>query len=173
MRNLAGSPDCDHYIDAELSRAKIDLVHHDAMADAEVRSSITGRLGAFSFKRAWRYYIASGPFPLDVAERLYIAERAWRSDVRAGGHCACPEPRTQATYFDADGKQRVSRAEEADFMAFAARGDGIGAHIREAIKTLVFVEDPAAGAHRSIVDTFHIDSELGLWLFADAVEKLP
>lgn len=70
MRNLAGDKDCDKFIRAELTRCGIEIVEGER-STGEVPSSLTGRLGTFTFRRAWYYWIVNGPMPLDVAKRLY------------------------------------------------------------------------------------------------------
>ena len=70
MRNLAGNEECDQYIERELTRAGIEVVRGERM-DTEVPASITGKLGDFTFKRAWYYWMVGGNVPLTVAEELY------------------------------------------------------------------------------------------------------
>lgn len=95
MKNLAGNKDCDADVEAELTRAKIDIVRAEFPADREVLTRIAGKLGPFVFERRWRYWTVSGPMPLDLAEQMY-ADPIGVSDVRVAGHCACPPPKKWA-----------------------------------------------------------------------------
>jgi hypothetical protein len=56
----------------------------------EVVTSVRGKLGPWSFKRAWRYWVAEGKaLPLDVAIKLH--EKVGKT-CRVGGHCYAPHP---------------------------------------------------------------------------------
>lgn len=57
----------------------------------EVKTSVVGVLHGWTFKRAWYYWMASGPgIELAAADRLHASHgRA----VRVAGHCGCPSPR--------------------------------------------------------------------------------
>jgi hypothetical protein len=128
MMNLAGLPNPDPVIERELTRCRIEVVRGET-SKGEVATSLTGRLGPFTFRRAWYYWIVSGRVPLAVADELY-ADPVGVTDVRVGGDCGCPDPR--------------------DY-------------------TMRFVDDVTQG-HGSI-ETYHIDSEVGLRLFADAIRR--
>jgi len=90
MINLAGRQDCDTYILTELAGAGID-----AQAERNNRSEVPygfiGRVGDFTFRRAWYYWVVSGSVPLAVARELY-ANPIGKEDVRVAGHCGCPPP---------------------------------------------------------------------------------
>ncbi len=90
MQNLAGDENCDEFIARELSRSRINAVQGKRSC-REVPASITGKLGPFTFTRAWYYWMVSGPTPLAVAKELY-ADPVGRADVRVEGHCGCPAP---------------------------------------------------------------------------------
>lgn len=62
MINLAGDNNADEHIKRELTRSRIDLVQGE-LQPGEVQASITGRLGDFRFRRAWRYWVVEGPVP--------------------------------------------------------------------------------------------------------------
>jgi hypothetical protein len=120
MINLAGHELADVYCELELRRAGIDvLIGEDAKG--EVRTRVTGKLGPFTFRRAWYYWIVEGPMPMPVAVQLYL-DPVGVQDVRVEGHCVCPDPREYCK-------------------------------------------------HQSTVDSYHIDSQAGLDLFARTVRK--
>jgi hypothetical protein len=100
VKNLAGDKDCDREIRRELARARIEIVEGDRTAN-EVPYSVTGKIGPFTFGRAWYYWIVTGPVPLDVARELY-ADPVGRDDVRTGGHAGNYDPDASygIDYFD-------------------------------------------------------------------------
>lgn len=98
MKNLAGSPEATETAKIELCAAGIEPVTTDP-GRREVPSKIAGRLGAFTFTRAWYYWVAEGPMPLEAARSLY-AHPVGRADVRVAGHCGCPAPDEWVTWRD-------------------------------------------------------------------------
>jgi hypothetical protein len=90
MPNLAGRHECDEYIKAELLMADIPgvLEPHEY---SEVPYSYIGYLNGFNFRRAWTYWVVSGPVPLDIAKKLY-EDPEGKQSVRVAGHCGCPPP---------------------------------------------------------------------------------
>lgn len=170
MKNLAGRPDCDAEIRYELTRARIEIVEGERSTH-EVAASVTGKLGAFLFQRAWYYWMANGPMPIELARELY-ADPVGRTDVRAGGHCACPPPDEYgAVYYDADGKMLYDDPDGTELQKsehFLAKGFITA----EQVARYRFVSDRKAAAIRIEVDSYHIDSEVGLRLFADTIRRI-
>ena len=89
MINLAGVEDCNKFILSELIEAEISISRLSRPSNQEVSWRIYGRMGDFKFTRAWRYWVARGPMPIEIAREIYIEHK---SDVRHSGHCACPHP---------------------------------------------------------------------------------
>lgn len=102
--NKAGDhADTDDILTAELHEAGIKTLWEeegnssDNLKDiirrgsGEVKTSVIGTLYGWEFKRAWYYWMCSGP-GIDVvtAERLHAAHG---KTVRVAGHCGCPSPR--------------------------------------------------------------------------------
>lgn len=123
MKNLAGDNDCDLDIERELTRCKIEIVRADEPRKSEVAARLTGKLGPFTFKRAWYYWVVEGPMPLGWAKVLY-ADPVGRTDVRASGYAGGTDP-----------------------TEWAERNKG--------------------GGRALVVRSYHIDTEIGLRLFAD------
>lgn len=104
--NKAGDhADTDDILRAELKAAGIPTIHEaenkspDFLADVlrhqsgEVKTSVIGTLHGWSFKRAWYYWVASGPgIAVEDAEKLH-AEHG--QSVRVDGNAGCPSPRKQ------------------------------------------------------------------------------
>ncbi len=167
MRNLAGCDDSDIWAAAELTAAGIAIEVVTPYGEPNTR--VSGKLGAITFRRAWRYWVADGPVPLDVARRLY-ADPVGATDVRVAGHCGCPAPEAahidwhfpngEEVCHDPDGHQA------AEWDRFAkAHPDLLGD------KRPVFAPDPAAIGAVATIEKYHIDSPEGLRLFADAVRR--
>lgn len=165
MKNLAGDPDADRYIKQELEMAKIELVRGKC-AKGEVPATITGVLGEFTFARAWYYWVVKGPLPLEMALKLY-ENPIGKVEVRVAGHCGCPPPeKPWITWKDKEGNTLIEMKEKKQFDEFIAKG-----HLKpEVLNGRRFSEEPEKG--RGFIESYHIDSQAGLRLFADAVRIL-
>lgn len=69
MRNLAGHPHATIYAAHELGGAGIP--GEPCEPYGEPQATVLGVLGGFTFRRVWRYWVAEGRLPLEVAQRLY------------------------------------------------------------------------------------------------------
>jgi hypothetical protein len=170
MKNLAGNKDCDREIRRELERARIDIVEGQ-VTRGEVPFTVTGSLAGWTFQRAWYYWVAKGQLPLEIAKQLY-ADPIGKTDVRVAGHCGCPPPEAPwIGYFDADGWRLCNDPmgkETETWAGLESRG-----HLPSIeSKRQRFVPDAAAVAARIVVESYHIDSEAGLRLFADALRAM-
>jgi len=165
MINLAGKKDCDTFIAEELKIAKIELVHIPR-STKEVAASITGKLGEFTFHRAWYYWVAQGPMPLSAARELHAHPDAQKT-VRVAGHCGCPPPEAPwITWRDHEGNEIVPMNQKAQIDKFIEKG-----HIKpEQMKGRRFDEHPEN--FQGFIESYHIDSQLGLCLFADKIREL-
>jgi hypothetical protein len=170
MKNLAGFVDPDPYILHELERCGIKPLPLPQRVDQEVRYGWIGHLGPIEFTRAWYYWRAHGPVPLDVAKRLYELPIG-KTDIRVAGHCACPAPEPPWLKFrDANGRKIVHDPhgkEERDWDSYTGRVR----EILDATERPIFARDAFAVADRVFVDCYHIDSELGLYLFAEELKR--
>ena len=170
MRNLAGVHECDEHIRAELTRCGIEVVYGER-SDQEVAASITGRLGAFTFQRAWYYWIVEGPMPLDAAMKLY-ADPVGKTDIRVNGHCGCPapgDPGGRPRWVTQDGRTVASLNSRRSFEECIAHGTFHALVLDE----YVFSDDPAGIGARAFIDSYHVDSELGLTKLVTAIRELP
>lgn len=102
--NKAGDhADTDDILRAELKAAGIQTVQEadgkgpEYMADlfrrtsGEVKTSVIGVLHGWEFRRAWYYWMCSGP-GIEIAAAERLQEQHGKS-VRASGDCACRGPR--------------------------------------------------------------------------------
>lgn len=171
MQNLAGNKDCDSVIESELTRCGIEIVRGERSTH-EVAASITGKLGAFTFRRAWYYWVVEGPMPLDVALKIY-ENPVGRADIRTGGFAGNVSPLEYGTdYFDADGNWLVSDPDGKEATAFAYFQER-GVISPETLSGTRCVPDKRVGYARAEVRSYHVDSELGLYILAEAIRGLP
>jgi hypothetical protein len=173
MENLAGNPGADRYVRRELARARVPAVEGGADGGGEVPATVTGRLGGFSFRRAWYYWVVTGPVPLEVAERLY-EDPVGQTDVRAGGHCGCPHPSQQAEWIAPDGRRVVPTEEREKMLEMSRHSQVLAKTFADSLaeKDVTFSDDPPSLRARQFVTLYHIDSEVGLRIFVDAVRNL-
>ncbi len=154
MKNLAGNTSCDLVILEELRQAGIEIVSHPKPLRNEVPASITGKLGSFTFTRAWYYWMVKGDVPLGVARKMYKNPIGQR-DVRVAGHCGCPPPEEWA--FPKDevlhkilAKKGIKSVNYGELAEMCNRGE---------IKA------------RRFVSSYHIDSQEGLDLFVATLRQ--
>jgi hypothetical protein len=74
MQNLAGHPNATALCAVELQAANIRIVALDEPY-GEPRSLVAGQVGAFTFRRAWVYWIVNGTMSKAHAHAINTAER--------------------------------------------------------------------------------------------------
>jgi len=166
MKNLAGDPNCDRYIAQELRRSMIPSVPYDGKLH-EVPSRLHGKLGPFEFWRAWYYWVVHGPTPLAIAHELY-EDVVGRTDVRVAGHCACPPPEEPwVKWYTTKGERVVETKQQAEYEAMLGRHPDWF----PSAKPIFWHDDPIAIGAIAYVNSYHIDTEVGLRLFCDVIRK--
>lgn len=162
MINLAGNPNCDQEIEKELKLANIPYVKGPRQG-GEVSSTIDGIIktphGEIKLQRAWYYWVATGPVPLTLAEKIYQHPQG-KASVRAGGHCGCVAPSTQVEWLDKEGKllARKSELEQHKHSPNLYNELLNSPHFR-------WVEDIEKEG-QPFVTMYHIDDQTGLLLFS-------
>jgi hypothetical protein len=120
--------------------------------------------GPFEFSHGHSYYwIVKGPVPLEVAQQ--IAKDSVASLIRVAGHCGCPPPEDPwITWRMPDGTTLATEKEGAEFDRLLS----IGLLLPDAKDKYTFTDDPAVRSQaEGYIETYHIDSELGLRVFVD------
>ena len=188
FKNLAGRnrpiEENDKQIKAELTRAGITAAPWDC-ENSEVRTTVCGKLiitdfvGALedvcsnkvalprgwcgTFTRAWTYWMFSGRVPLEMAKRIY-EHPVGRTDIRVGGHCGCIPP--AGNYIEwRDPETGKKYATLSDLAEITKLKDRYPDMYTKFMDEHLFQNDPAAFGARGTVDSYHIDTELGLYVF--------
>jgi len=167
MQNLAGrnrpKADNDKQILTELARCGINRAEYDC-ENSEVQTNYNGVLGVVTFTRAWTYWVASGTVALSIAKKIY-EHPVGRTDIRVGGHCGCVAPeapwvewRDPITY-----KKYARTLDREQIEKFK---DNHPDMYKTFIDNHLFHDDPASCGAIGTVDCYHIDTELGLYVFA-------
>lgn len=170
MKNLAGNEECDKHVRHELERCRIPIVEI-TRAKSEVPYSLVGQLGNYRFTRAWYYWVVSGFVPLEVARRLH-ADPVGRTDVRVDGHCGCPAPEPPwARYFDMDGREVLTMADHEEMVSLSAKSPVMRKTFEQSAHRYRYAPEPSRVAEL-YVTTYHVDSELGLYLLAEALRGI-
>ncbi|MGK3981201.1 hypothetical protein WMF38_56920 [Sorangium sp. So ce118] len=168
MRNLAGVAEADTWIRGELDEAGVQRVTAEKPLGGEVPATVYGKLGPFTFRRAWYYWVVDGNVPLSVAEEMY-AHPVGRRDVRVAGHCGCPPPAEWAHHIDAAGVVVIEDpdgSQELDAEEFLE----MYPELREAFAER-FVRRLTEVETKAVVDNYHIDSQAGLNFFAETIRR--
>lgn len=175
MQNLAGREEAARVAQLELERCGIPIFDAETTGE-EVNSQCMGMLDVtpglqdfgkhFEFKRAWSYWIVSGPVPLKVAQKLY-EDPVGETDIRVAGHCACPPPEYPwVECHTVTGKRLYKLRSPEEQAREEASMDKYMPGWRDEYE---YVNDPSAVATQSFVTSYHIDTELGLYIFVQAL----
>jgi hypothetical protein len=167
VKNLAGRPteEIDRETRRELGRCGITVVEGNPLDHPEVKTQIRGTLGDLRFTRCWYYWSVKGRVPLEVAKQLY-ADPVGHEDIRVDGHCGCPPPQEPwISYFDPEGKMLIAESTRHNWEA--TFGEKLEQVLKESNKR--FSADPRHEG-KAFVTCYHIDSELGLYIFAQAMK---
>lgn len=181
MKNLAGNKEADLYIQEELILAGISL-EREGPGNLEVPYTIIGKLGDWTFNRAWYYWVASAPdgmgLPLETAVQMHETPYPIKGQkghfghdithygivVRVAGHCGCLPPTDWADRFDKDGKKLVydpKHEQEEAFKRFIQEGT----FQPSVLESYLFVQtkgDLESLTAKALINSYHVDSQLGL-----------
>jgi hypothetical protein len=167
MDNLAGSKEADARISDELTICGINISFNEELRQREVSTNVEGRLGPFTFQRAWYYWVVSGPVPLDIAKKLY-EDRVGRTDIRVAGHCACPSPEGWTKVFTKDGKEVYldpTGKREKEWKALEAEYPNMF------LEEHLFAKSFDPQTMQQFVTSYHIDTLIGLHTFVKVIQE--
>ena len=175
MKNLAGRKDCDIYIKDELERAGIeiitvplDTIHYEVPFTLEgiINNHKLYFQDPIKLWRAWTYWVIEGNINLEVAWRIYKHPEG-KASVRAFGNCGGISPDGHGMKFlDKETKSILVSTltyekwkKELSPLMLKSFDDRI---LCEDFK---IVDDPKEVGF-PVVQTYHIDTQAGLLLFA-------
>ncbi len=160
MENLAGDKNCDATIKDELTRAGIGIV--EEKAQGEVPYSTEGKLGNYTFRRAWYYWVVTGDTPMDIAKKIYNHPEG-KASVRAGGHCGFEPPETQSNY--PESKDGLTAISQEDMDQAEKEYPSLWEDVKDKYRVATEYEEK-----NKVVNCYHIDSQAGLLLFSMMVK---
>lgn len=173
MRNLAGDEKCDIHIANELRRCGImsEAYEPEDGRLGEVPSRLRGHLGPFNFRRAWYYWVVTGPTPLHIASELY-ANEIGKTDIRVAGHCGCPPPEEPwVTWISTDGREVIPTKQKEEWDKAEAENGMLWKTISKYAGKCLFSDDPLSISAKGYVLNYHIDSEVGLYIFCEKIRQ--
>ena len=122
--------------------------------------------GPFTFEKSGHrgYWIVKGPVPLGVAQAIYADPAS--EVIRVAGHCGCVAPVDPwVTHRMPDGTTLATLKDKAEFECMDQTFPGF---YKNHAEQYTFSDDPAVrGKAKTYVESYHIDSEVGLRVFVD------
>lgn len=171
MINLAGVKEADKHIKDELTRAGIYIIKTEFSKKNEVPYTLKGKLGNASFHRAWHYWVVNCKLPLHIAKELY-AHPEGKKSIRVSGHCGCPPPEDPwIDWIDENGYKLGRLNEWNDYPDDSMLWDSVDKETMISKSgEFKWVESPEAEG-TPYITLYHIDSQAGLLLFAEAIKR--
>ena len=163
MKNLAGHPQATEICVEELRRCGINVCESEKPI-GEPQSMVYGQLGKYKFTRAWYYWIVEGDVPLTVAYDLYN-NYVGQTDIRVCGNCTCPKPDEYIVWKLNDGTPVLSTEEKENLEYYVKHTKMVGEVAKEMLKQNKFSDDPKSIGAKPYIESYHIDSGLGLYIF--------
>lgn len=149
----------------ELNHARIS-VRRDALKRlSKIPAIVTGELGDFTFERGSYWWTVTGELPLQIAKELYD-DPAGRAYIRVAGNAdhLPPAPPFVVWKTRHDNRQVLSSEEYMKKRENGSLPDS-------ALNGYEVSDDPAAIGAQGFITYFHLDSEVGLRLFADTLKE--
>ena len=188
MKNLAGVKDCDKSIQIELTKANCP-VESVLPNNTEVPYSLIGKIGKWTLLRAWYYWVAvaeeGNGIPLDLAKLMYSKKypsemfedcnyQIYGEAIRVGGDCTCKAPEECVDHYDINGKNLIidiDGSKEAHWDIIIVKNTQFSIQMKEAKEKYEFVKNLDACV-KSVIDSYHIDTQEGLNEFIRVVTSL-
>jgi len=179
MINLAGVDTCDTDIKEELYIAGIEIIN--VVSNGEVPSTIESRIGNWRLRRAWNYWVATVERPEDgliLTDALELHnmpspinnENKIGYVIRCGGHAGAPSPDEYGAkpIYDETLNQRLKKLGFEERYFESLNMNFIDINISQINKLF---EEGKLDVER-YVDSYHIDTQIGLNLFVNFISKL-
>ena len=157
MDNLARSKfdsDANKKVKEELQIAGIPVVDIGYL-DNEVKTNYIGILNGFVFIRAWSYWVVKGNMPLEYAQYLY--DNYKELDIRTAGMAGNDLPEKWAKNKDYNKlmKPYVDKLMNKEIT----------------IEELEKISEEISSQGEQVIDTYHIDTQLGLCKFVEVIKN--
>jgi hypothetical protein len=129
-------------------------------------------LGDFTITFYNYYFIVDGKVPLAVAEELYNEGIVGREDIRSGGDCGCRPPKTWVTRITPSGKIAIKKSESDKIRdAIASEENSLYKDAMATGKYELTDSENQYDSYPGYIDCYHIDSELGLYIFVQKLKQ--
>jgi hypothetical protein len=177
MENLAGNKEADRYIKEELYLADIPEVKV-GLTTGEVPYTIIGKLGKWTFRRAWYYWVASvedtrDGLILDKAIALHEKPHPTNDNkkilgnvIRADGDCTCPSPKGS---YVAKPVYDENLDKQLEALGYKKKRYGSLEGWEIIFGEIAKLCDEGKLTVDRYVDCYHIDDQIGLVEFAKAI----
>lgn len=177
MKNLAGVKDADNYIREELYLAGIPTVNK--ISEGEVPFTIIGKIGDWTFRRAWYYWVVSADelgLPLNTALELHNMKhpnpsvKIMGNVVRSGGHCGCPSPDeygAQPHYDEKLEEQLLTLGYKKEYFELIKKE-----YIPITVGEISKLCNEGKLTVERYVDCYHVDDQIGLNEIAKIIKQL-
>jgi hypothetical protein len=149
-------------------RDTIRLFDRCGIPNKIVNGGVLGRLGAFDFTFRNYYTVVDGKVPLAVAIELY--SDLFKGDIRSGGDCGCRKPSTWATAWNGD-RIVINPKETANVKDGIEKGSDIYKSLVANPKYQLCDNEEEYATYPKYVDTYHIDTELGVYIFVRTLKQ--
>ena len=125
----------------------------------EVPSRLVGRLGPVEFWRASTYWVVEGPVPVTLATELY------EDPIGSTGTAAAPPPSSSwVRWYLANGTRVLPTQGQVQYESLhRSRPDFL--------PFAVFHDDPKSLGASGFVESYNVDTEIGLRLLSDAIRR--
>lgn len=161
--------DIENEIREELIRCEIDIVEGEKY-EGVLQSRISGKLGDFRLSRGKYYWIVVGKIPIKLAIKLYQSHIGHR-DIRVNGDCgSTPPDEKQQTWFTPGGKEILSKEQERETYKEIGSSPVLK-KLWEDNKHRYIFSDNKESLGNGYITMYHIDSELGLYIFVNAIKE--
>ncbi len=152
----------------DLIRDTTRLFDRCGIPNKVVNQGVLGRLGVFDFTFRNYYTVVDGKLPLEIANELYNDN--FKGDIRSGGDCGCREPSTWACAYNGE-IIVVTPKETANVKEGIAKGSDMMKSFAANPKYQLCESETEYATYPRYVDTYHIDTELGLYIFVQTLRK--
>lgn len=134
-----------------------------------VGDGLVARLDGFKFRFNNYYWVVNGKMPILQANELYYCSVVGKKDIRCSGQAGGIEPHEVTEWFTWDGKQCLPLAEKDNFKKFEYLG---GDFAPERVEQKYVFGNPELCETKGFITSYHVDSELALYILVQVIRSL-